>query len=224
MKSLSVILFLCFSFVLIANNQVYFGFVILIFTFLTVIKFAASSVRGDFSKTADEIKPAVKKKQKIDINYLSYPEQLVMLEEIKQQAARDRATERAKRKVRVKQPRRVYIPVQNSDVSYDAFSDDDVLPMLFNNDTDNYHENFINPSLALNSAPFEEVYVNPATGLPMLSTGCSVMAAAVDVGGNLWGQSDLFNDSFSDSFSTIDDSISSFDESNDCFSTDMDDY
>jgi len=221
MRSLSVIFILCLSFILISINEVYLGFVLLLFTFITVIKYAASSPYGDMSKTQEDIKDAIiqaRKEVKVDINYLSYPEQIAMKEKYRQQGIKDRARERAQRKSKAKRFKRFYHPINTCSSSCSSGNDDFILTCpqkdMFEHD-DGY---FIHKTLNENDA-IEETYVNPTTGMIMIGG-----IGGIDAGGNLWGQSDLFDDSFSDSFSSIDDSFSSFDDSNDCFSSGMDDW
>ncbi|MCP4987422.1 MAG: hypothetical protein GY928_15605 [Colwellia sp.] len=211
MKSLSVIFILSVALMLIAKGEVYFGFVTLLIIFFTVMKLAASSVYGDFSKTPEEIIAAVKKHKKIDIDYLSYPEQLAMKEQQRQQRVRDRARECAKRKAKAKRLRRVYLPVESSCTSGDSPWDDSVVPTFIegNSDTDDDYQILQND---INSPSVEEIYVNPSTGLIMVGG-----MAGVDSSGHCWGQSDWDDNLSSDCFSSLDDSFNSFDDSNDSF-------
>jgi len=219
MKSFSVIIILSTALLLISKGQVYLGFVLMLFTFFTVIKFAASSVYGDFSKTAEEIKAIVKSRKKVDINYLSYPEQIALKEEYRQQGIKDRERMRANRKLKSKRTRRIHHSTSNLDVLFDGNDWDDNLIVststddVFANDDNYYIDNTI-----CNTDAIEETYVNPTTGMIMIGG-----IGGIDAGGHFWCESDSFDDSFSDSFSSIDDSFS-LDDSSDCFSTGMDDW
>jgi len=216
MKSLSVIFILSVALILIAKGQVYFGFVVLLFTFFSVIKLAASSPYGDFSKTAEEIKAIIQSRKKVDvdIDYLSYPEQVAMKEQQRQQGLRDRARERAKRKSEAKRVRRVYLPVENNIVSVDDSWDDSVLPSFSEGNLDNEYEPFIQPLISNNSTFFEEVVVNCSTGLVMVGG-----IGGIDSGGHCWGQSDSFDNSINDCFSSLDDSCNFFDDASDSFAS-----
>jgi hypothetical protein len=202
MRSLGVILVLIFSFTLIVNKEVYIGFMLLLFTFITVIKYAASSVYGDFSRTAEEIKSYVKlQEKKPSFDYLSYPEQKVVIEERRKQDVIDRKRKSAENKAQAKRTKRIYRRTASTNPSLDVWDD-----YLIQEQTCN------------NSMPFEETYINPSTGMIMIGG-----IGGIDAGGNFWGQSDYFDDSFSDSFSSIDDTSSSLNDSSDFFSTGMDD-
>jgi len=182
MKSLSVIFILSVALIFIAKGEVYFGFIVLLFTFFTVIKLAASSVYGDFNLTATEIRAIVQSRKKVDIDYLSYPEQLAMKEQQRQQGIRDRARERAKRKAEAKRVRRVHLPVGNNIVSVDDSWDDNTLFStsisrgLYDDDY------FFNNGVISDSDIFDGVRINPNSGLVLLGN------SLIDVGGNCIGQ------------------------------------
>ncbi len=213
MKSLSVIFILSVALMLIAKGEVYFGFVTLLIIFFTVMKLAASSVYGDFSKTPEEIIAAVKKHKKIDIDYLSYPEQLALKELQRQQGIRDRARESVKKKAKAKRIRRVYLPVENKSASVDDSWGDSILPIFIESDSNN-DEDYFSFLIETNSSPFEEIYVNPSTSLVMLGG-----IGGVDAGGHCWGQSDSFDNSINDCFSSLDDSCNFFDDASDSFAS-----
>jgi len=219
MKSLSVIFILSVALIFIAKGEVYFGFIVLLFTFFTVIKLAASSVYGDFNLTATEIRAIVQSRKKVDIDYLSYPEQLAMKEQQRQQGIRDRARERAKRKAEAKRVRRVHLPVGNNIVSVDDSWDDNTLFStsisrgLYDDDY------FFNNGVISDSDIFDGVRINPNSGLVLLGN------SLIDVGGNCIGQSNWDNNPHDDCFSSLDDICSSsFDEINDCFTNCMDEW
>ncbi|WP_019030064.1 hypothetical protein [Colwellia piezophila] len=221
MKSLSVIFILSVALILIAKGQVYFGFVVLLFTFFTVIKLAASSPYGDFSKTAEEIKAIIQSRKKVDvdIDYLSYPEQVAMKEQQRQQGFRVRARERAKRKAEAKCVRRVYLPVENNIVSVDDSWDDNTLFStsisrgLYDDD------DFFNNGVISDSDIFDGIKINPNSGLVLLGN------SLIDVGGNCIGQSDWDNNPHDDGFSSLDDICSSsFEDINDCLINSMDEW
>jgi hypothetical protein len=218
MRSLSVIFILCLSFILISINEVYFGFVLLLLTFITVIKYAASSPYGDMSKTQEEIKGAIiqaRKEVEVDINYLSYPEQIAMKEKYRQQGIKDRARERAQRKSKAKRFRRFYHPINTCSSSCSSGNDDFILTSPQNDMFEHDDDYFIHKTVSENDV-IEETYVNPTTGMIMIGG-----IGGIDAGGHVWGESDSFNDSFSDSTSSFDDTtFSSFDDSYDTFTTD----
>ncbi len=221
MKSISVIFILSVALMLIAKGEVYFGFVVLLFTFFTFIKLAASSPYGDFSKTAEEIKAIIQSRKKvdIDIDYLSYPEQVAMKEQQRQQGIRVRARERAKRKAEAKCVRRVYLPVENKATSFDDSWDDNAVSLTSIN-SDIYDDDyFFNNGVISDSDIFDGIRINPNSGLVLLGN------SLIDVGGNCIGQSDWDNNPHDDCFSSLDDICSSsFDDINDCLTNSMDEW
>jgi len=213
MKLFSVILIFCVTAcLLILNSEIYLGFMLMAFTYLTLIIQAASSVRGDFSKTAIEIKQHIKSQAKVDFDYLTYHEQLAVIEERRKQGVADRKRKSAAKNIKAKRARRLYRRSDNTNSSFDTWDDDFTTPHAINGvfDDDDY---FIDTTID-DSSSFEMPIINVSTGLPiaMLSNGCSGMAG-VDVGGHMWGESDSFDNSINDSFSSFDDSFSSFDDS-----------
>jgi hypothetical protein len=178
-------------------------------------------VYGDFSKTRYEIELYLKSQEKPSVDYLSYPEQKIMNEKIKQQEVRNRKKKSAKNKAKAKRKVRRYKLINTRGTLFDdnAFDEDVIMyssaQIEFDND-DNY---FIDETLNNSSVIVDETYVNPSTGMIMIGG-----IGGIDSGGHTWGEPDSFNDSFSDSFSSIDDSFSLLDDSSDCFSTDMDDW
>jgi hypothetical protein len=210
MKSLSVIFILFIALMLITKGEVYFGFVVLLFTFFTAIKSAASSPYGDFSKTAEEINAIVQSRKKgdVDIDYLSYPEQLAMKEQQRQQGIRDRARERAKRKSEAKRVRRVYYTDSNTD----DLCDDNLIFSVSPEGAFSNNDDYFVDSTITNDAAIEETYINPSTGMIMI---CGI--GGIDAGGHFWGESDSFDNSITDCFSSLDDA-------NDCFTNTMDEW
>jgi hypothetical protein len=220
MKLFSVILIFCVTaWLLILNNEIYLGFMLMVFTYFTLLIQAASSVRGDFSKTALEIEQFVKSQKKVAFDYLSYPEQLKEIEKRKAQGIRDRKRKIAANKAsRAKRTRRIYRRSDNTNTkaSFVPWDDDLTPPHAINGLFDDGDDYFIDSSISDNDA-FEEIYVNPSTGLIMIGG-----MGGIDAGGHCWGQSDSFNDSFS--CSSFDDSSSSFDDSSNCFSSSLDEW
>ncbi len=169
------------------------------------MKLAASSVHGDFSKTALEIEQFVKSQKKVAFDYLSYPEQLKEIEKRKAQEIKDRKRKRAANKARAK---RAY----NSSASFVPWDDDLTSPHAINGLLDDDDDCFIDTTIDDNDS-FEMPMINVSTGLPLLSNGCGGVAG-FDVGCHFYGEIPAFDDSINDSFSTfIDDSFSSFDSS-----------
>ncbi|MGK0270786.1 MAG: hypothetical protein ACI88H_001436 [Cocleimonas sp.] len=220
MKSLSVIFILSIALMLIAKGEVYFGFIVLLFTFFTAIKSAASSSYGDFSKTAEEINAIVQSRKKgdVDIDYLSYPEQLAMKEKQGQQRIRDRVRVRAKRKAKANRIRRVYLSVENNRIpGSDSLDDDTLMPTFISSDL--YSEDdFFNNDVIIDSEIFDWIRVNPSTGLPLLGN------SGIDVAGHCIGQSYLDDNLSNDCFSLLNDSFSSCDDTNDYFTNSMDEW
>jgi hypothetical protein len=178
------------------------------------MKFAVSSVYGDFSKTAIEIKALVRSQRKVDFHYLSYPEQLTEMEKRRKQGIADRKRKSAENKVN--RTKRVYRRRGSSNTSFEVLDDDLIstnsTSRLFDNDDDFFIDSTINKHDA-----FEETYINPSTGMIMIGG-----MGGVDAGGHFWGENDSFDTFINDS--SLDDTFSSFDESNDCFSCNMDEY
>lgn len=220
MKSISVIFTLSVAILLIVKGEVYSGLVLILIIFAIIIKLAASSVFGDFSKTAVEIKAIVKKQKKVDIDYLSYPDQLAMKKKYKQQAIRDRAKERDSRKNKTKRMRKTRLPFGSNNPSvahpWDAES---IFSVSIISDSDSNDDYLIHEPSCNNSMPSEGIVVNPSTGLVML---CGI--GGIDTGGHVWGESNSVENSINGCCTSIDDSFSSFDDTYNCIVSSMDEW
>jgi len=220
MKLVSMIFVVVVACVLIANGEIYLGFMLIVFTYLTIIKLAASSVYGDFNKTAMEIKRYTRSQINIDFDYLPYHQQLAVIEERKNQGIKERKRKRAINKARAERRKHLNHPASiNAAILHDVNWDDDLTSASSTNDLFESDDDFFINNTISDSDGFEMPIFNPSTGLPMLSSGCSGMGGGVDVGGNMWGETDSFDNSINDCFSSFDDSFGSFDDTSDSFAS-----
>jgi hypothetical protein len=150
--------------------------------------------------------------QKPTFHYLSYPEQLIMIEERKKQGIKERKRKSAKNKAKA---RRISRRTDNN-TSFDAWDNDLISTNSTSSLSDNDDVIFIDETTT-DIDSFEETYINPSSGMIMIGS-----IGGIDAGGNVWGQSNSFDDLSSDSHSSIEDSFNSFDDSIDFTNSGMD--
>lgn len=204
------------SFFLLKEGEIYAGMLLLIPTYFFAIIFASTSIYGDMSKTAKEIKATVgNRNNPAAYNNMPLEERLALRAEYRRKGTQfiqgRRVGHRYKSNIKRAQ-QAVSATAVTSSTSLIAevsqpFMDTEEMAEIGSN------HNISDEPIELIHSSLDDVMTNPSTALPMVNGVCSV-----DCSGRSWGEIDTPSN---DTFSSCDDSFNSFTDSSDSFSTEV---